>query len=74
MFGFEVILNFFLEQIQNSGLNPVNIPCENLAYQDSWYIQNRGILNNWGIFRITLICRIKFAQNSQLSATLPFKN
>ena len=34
MFGFEVISKVFLEQIQSSGLNPVNIPCENMAHQD----------------------------------------
>ena len=28
----KVILKLFPEQIQKSGLNPVNIPCENLAY------------------------------------------
>ena len=32
IFDFEVILKLFPEQIQNSGLNPASIPCENLAY------------------------------------------
>ena len=31
MYEFEVILKLSPEHIQNSGLNPVNIPCENLA-------------------------------------------
>ena len=32
IFEFKVILKLFPEQMQSSGLNPVNIPCENLAY------------------------------------------
>ena len=52
IFEFKVILKLFPEQIQNSGLNPVKMPYENLAYYDSWYIQNPGILRTWGIFRI----------------------
>ena len=43
--------------------NPSNIPCDIPAYEDSWYMQNLGILRTWGIFRITWISRIQFTQN-----------